>query len=278
MQATATNLPGSLTAVTKFDSLHHKTTLVMSASGVSNSKMAGSGEASENIPDLLFHIILNIIHPNFETGSNRQDVYILGTCATLEAAKRFAKHSLSFLGYSKDEFDIYEEKGETSDYWDHGDGVIAYGKTPAEHEVLLTIDTKTNAERLQASSEGTIMLPNGVDHLHYVLQTMTDYNTQSKPSVEIEGAYAKRPDAFAAAKRCLIDDNTKKEDFAHYDERNDLSLPQDWPFGEDVIVHAIALSGQNYLVSLKTPPAAYQRHRERKFRAPGNVAAAKVEV
>lgn len=274
----ATNLLCSVTVTTNSESLYHKISLVMSAPGVSNVEMAGSAKAPESIPDLLFHVVLNVVHPNFEAGGNRQDVYILGTCATLEAAKRFAKHSLSFLGYSKDEFDMYEEKCETSKDWEHGDGVIAYGKTPAEHEVLLSIDTKTNAERLQASSEGTILLPNGVDHLHYVLQTMTDYNTQSEASVEIEGAYAKRSDAFAAAKRCLIDDNTKKEDFAHYDERSDLNLPQDWPFGEDVIVHAVALSGQNYLVSLKTPPAAYQRHRERKFRAPGNDAAAKAEV
>lgn len=223
----------------------------------------GAGQ-SESVPELLFHTILTVIHHNNESGNGHLDTYVLGTRTTLEAAKSFAKHSLTYFGYAKEEFEIYEERTPGVE-WKHGDGVMVYGKTAAQQEVLVTIDTKPNAGRVLAAPDGTLLLPGGTDHLHYVLQSVANYNTSRVELIEIEGAYAKRVDALAAAKRCLIDGNIRREDYAQYDERDDLSMPQDWPFGEDVIVHAVSANGENYLVSLKIPPFAYERHHKRKL-------------
>jgi len=226
--------------------------------------METSTGQSHSVPELLFHTILTVIHHDSEAGSGRLDAYVLGTRTTLEAAKSFARHSLTFFGYSKEEFQIYEEKTPGVE-WKHGDGVMVYGKTAAQQQVLVTIDTKPNTGRVRAAPDGTLLLPDGSDHLHYVLQTVANYNTGRVESVEIEGAYAKRLDALAAAKRCLVDGNIRKEDYARYDEREDLSMPDDWPFGEDVFVHAVSANGENYEVSLKIPPSAYERHHKRKL-------------
>jgi hypothetical protein len=230
-------------------------------------KLTESNKGAGKVTDVLFHVLIIVGHPMPKPGGDHQDVYILGTCATVEAAKSLAENSLGLLGYSTEEFELYEQRSQASANWEHGDGVIVYGKTPAGDEVRVAIDTKPNTESLQTSSDGILLLPNGIDHLHYVLQTITNYNVPHASSVEIEGAYAKRADALAGAKECLVDGSTRKEDFVQYDERADIGIPQDWPFGEDVIIHAIATTGENYRVSLEKPLQTYERHRERKAQA-----------
>jgi len=74
------------------------------------------------------------------------------------------------------------------------------------------------------------------------------------------------PMHWQAQKKCLVDDSTRKEDFVQYDEWPDLGIPQDWPFGEYAIIHAIATTRESYRISLKKPLQTYQRHRERKAR------------
>jgi hypothetical protein len=59
----------------------------------------------------------------------------------------------------------------------------------------------------------------------------------------------------------LIDEIVRKEDYAVYDERESLRPSQDWPFGEDCVVHAISKTGGNsYVVDVKIPPTAIQHH------------------
>ena len=38
-----------------------------------------------------------------------------------------------------------------------------------------------------------------------------------------------------------------------------MIYPQ-WPFGEDVLVHAVAQTGENYTVAVRTPPEAHKAH------------------
>jgi hypothetical protein len=113
--------------------------------------------------------------------------------------------------------------------------------TPARLEVRVAIDTKPNTESLQTSSDGILLLPNRVNYLYYILQTITNYNTPHISSAEIQDIYTKRADILAGAKKCLVDSSTMKEDFNQYDDQADLGIPQDWPFGEDVIIHGLAL-------------------------------------
>ncbi len=40
----------------------------------------------------------------------------------------------------------------------------------------------------------------------------------------------------------------------------DANLAYQWPFGENVLVHAIAKTGENYTVAVETAPGAYHKH------------------
>ena len=51
------------------------------------------------------------------TGQTTHNVYILGICVTVEAAKSLVEHFLSFLGYNKEEFDLYGQRSEAPDNW-----------------------------------------------------------------------------------------------------------------------------------------------------------------
>lgn len=215
---------------------------------------------SDFIPDTLFHTCLTVNEHSGETSEAVPRVYILGTHATVEAAKRFASGVIPTLGYDREDFDVYEERSRDTEEWEHGDGVVVYAKAPAGQEFLVGIDTKLNTEDLRASNDGSIVLPHGIDHLHYLLQTTIEYRADRAASTEIQGAYTKRNDALEAAKWCLLIDGGTEADFAQFDSRGDLDQPEDWPYGEDVLIHAVAQTGENYLITLRTPPAAYLRH------------------
>jgi hypothetical protein len=220
------------------------------------------GMSSENTPSLLYHTTLKVTKTHPTTSGDVQQTYVLGTHATLKAAKSFARAALASLGYSRDDFEIYSERSEC-DSWAYGDGVIIYSRAASGEEFRVAIDTKFNDQAFLCSPNGTLKLPAGTEHLHYVLQTTTDYKADQAVSTEIEGAYAKRADALAAALQCLLvkDGSIKKNDYAQYDEREDLKPQADWPFGDDAIVHAIAQTGENYLVEVKTVPGVHHHHK-----------------
>jgi len=228
-----------------------------------NTNMPGATKEDQTeIPELLYHTYLRV--NSGEPGSPKAipDVYVLATYGTLNAAKQFALGAISTLGYARDDFDTYEERPKNAEQWQHGDGVLVYAKAPAGHEFIVGLDTKPNTGDLRATTEGSLMLPDGADHLHYILQTMVDYNTDRKANTEIEGAYTRRNDAIEAAKRCLLDEDQTEADFEQFDTRESLNLKTeaDWPFGENVLVHAIKPTGENYFVSVGTPPEAKVKH------------------
>lgn len=209
------------------------------------------------VPDLLYHTCLTVIDP----GTDKPQVYVLSSHSTIEAAKKSAVEAIPKLGFDKDEFEVYQEQIHATENWEHGGGVVVYAKTPAGQDFLVGTDTKANAESLEVNADGTLALPHGIDHLHYVLQTTIDYKGRPAVFTEIQGAYTKRSDALEAAKKCLLSDDVTVADYAQYDQRDLLKPPEDWPFGEDVLVHAVANTGENFLISLTTPPKAYLRFR-----------------
>lgn len=216
------------------------------------------------VPENLYHTTLKVIDYHANISGSVQKVFVLGTHTNLEKAKDFCYHALKELGYEKNDFAEYQER-KAGDSWTHGDGVMVFAKADAGQEFLVGLDTKTNTERL-AEKEGTaeLELPQGIDHLHYVLQTKIDYNQDRSgtfQNTEIEGCYVKRSDAYAAARRVLLDGETKRDEFAQYDERSDTNENEaSWPFGEDVLVHAIAQTGENYTVAVRTVPGAHKQH------------------
>ena len=220
-------------------------------------------EANGNpaVPELLFHTILTAVDFHSDTSGSTREVHVLGTHTTLSAAKAFAFTSLLHLGYQPDDFTEYATRVETPpESWKHGDGVMVYAKAPRRHEFLVGIDTKPNTESLPAGPNDTLALPDGHDHLHYVLQNRTDYKQNKSgadQATEIQGCYVHRCDALAAAKAALKQD---REEFAQYDERGDSDVEGEWPFGDEVVVHAVAQTGENYTVAVKTVPGAHKKH------------------
>lgn len=222
--------------------------------------------ASTEVPDLLYHTTLTVIDYHTDTSGSTRTVYPLGTHTTVKAAKAFAAGALESLNYSADDFTSYAVRpqgkrndDDDGDDWPYGDGVIAYTKAPAGQEFLISLDTKPNTENLLSSPDNTPELPSGADHLHYVLQTRIDYNQDKSgafQSTEIEGVYIDRMDAVRAAKEALGEEKTE---FAQYDERDSEEMSGEWPFGEDVLVHAVAQTGENYTIAVRTVPGARER-------------------
>ncbi|KAK4146121.1 uncharacterized protein C8A04DRAFT_25933 [Dichotomopilus funicola] len=216
-------------------------------------------------PEEVFHTTLTVVDFHHDTSGSTRDVYVLGTHTTLPAAKAFALSALSHLGYEPDDFSEYATRADTpSEAWEHGDGVLVYGKAPAGQEFLVGLDTKPNTESLPAGSDDTLRLPDGHDHLHYVLQNRTDYNLDksgASQTTEILGCYVRRDAAQTAAKVALQAD---REKFEQYDDRDDVESDGEWPFGDEVLVHAVAYTGENYTVAVKTAPGAHKMHGKRK--------------
>ncbi|ROT38030.1 hypothetical protein SODALDRAFT_360353 [Sodiomyces alkalinus F11] len=226
--------------------------------------MASEGKPeSAHVPDLLYHTVLTVDEREAAVGKQNPipRVYVLGTHSELAAAKKFALQVIPQLGYDKSDFDLYEEKTpQTAESWQHGDGIVVYAKAPAGQVFTVGTDTNPNPEKLRAVPDGTVLLPGGVDHLHYVLQTTIDYKADPAISTEIQGAFVRRADAVEAVQKCLVSEEVSPDDYAQYDARDSVKVPDNWPYGEDVYVHAVANTGENYMVTLTTPPSAYLRH------------------
>lgn len=228
---------------------------------------------SKTTPDTLFHTLLTVIDYHTDPSGGTRSTWVLGSHTDLPAAKAFAKKSLASLGYNRDDFKTYEEAPSAGaptpeitatkmKDWTHGDGYIVWAQAPAGQVFEVNIDAKTNDENLPASEDGTPELPQGVDHLHYVMQTRIDYNkdrTGAEQETGVEGSYVKRADAMIAAKGLLL-----KGDFEEYDERDENDGKGEWEFGEDVVVHAVKGDGENFDIAVRTVPGAHKRHGKKK--------------
>ena len=211
-----------------------------------------------NIPELLYHTTLTVIDYHEDASGARRSMYVLGTHCTIEAAKAFSTSALQSLGYERDDFTEYATR--SNEPWKYSciGGVLVFARAPAGQVFLIGIDTTPNNESLVGDPNGGVVLPQKTDLLHYVLQTTIDYNldrTGSVQATDIEGTYVHRADALKAAISCI-----DRDQFIEYDVRDSEEMVGQWPFGEDVIVHAVTETGQNYTVAVRTVPGAHKRH------------------
>lgn len=198
-------------------------------------------------PELLYHTLLIVVDYHVDPSGADRSTYVLGTHATLDAAKPFAYRALRKLGYTPKDFLEYAVHTSSVE-WEYGNGVLVYAKAPAGQVFLVSVHVAPNNESLLMHTDGSVILPRGVESLHYVVQTTVDYNidrTDCVQETQIEGTYARRADACAAAQKCL-----DPADFAEYDRVEDIA--EEWPFGDDVLVHAVSSSGQNTTVAVMT--------------------------
>lgn len=225
------------------------------------------------VPENLFHTILTASRDDNEhQGPGSRVIYPLASHATLDAAKAFALKALPLLGYSHFNFEsVYERQSrdtaeESSTLLE--DGIMVHARRPGAHDFLVSIITAPNNEKLPAKADGhgDLALPSGISHLYYIMQTRIDYNadrTGAFQDTTIEGTYVRKADAVAAAKKCLISDEKDKGDFEVYEERDGYKIGEDWPYGEEVLVHAVAGTGENFEVAVMTPLLAHERHKKR---------------
>ncbi|KAI8648973.1 hypothetical protein NCS55_01470300 [Fusarium keratoplasticum] len=146
---------------------------------------------ANDVPELLYHTVLTVIDYSQELSGPTSSVYVLGTHSILEAAKACATSALQELDYEPEDFTEYAVC--LSKPWEHGDGVLVFARAPGGQVFLVRIDTTLNNESLLASPDGTIVLPQGCDTLHYVLQTTIDYNMDragSVPLTKVQGTAA----------------------------------------------------------------------------------------
>ncbi|KAL7915890.1 hypothetical protein GGI35DRAFT_10004 [Trichoderma velutinum] len=216
--------------------------------------MATTNGPSKFVPEQLFHTVLTVIDAS---GANHT-LFVLKTHGTLDAAKKYASHALEAVNFTAEDFGVYRIRADedSTKPWTHGDGVLVFARSFDGQEFLVGIDTTPNNESLTATSDGEIKLPEGAKFLHYLLQITVDYNADrsgSSQTTEIEGTYIHRADAWTAAHVSL--DPTE---YAEFDRRGDAQFIEEWPFGEDVAVHAVSETGQNYFIAVKRPPE--QKH------------------
>ncbi|KAH7180261.1 hypothetical protein DER46DRAFT_491337 [Fusarium sp. MPI-SDFR-AT-0072] len=156
--------------------------------------------AADNVPELLYHTVLTVIDYQKEPSEATRSVYVLGTHSALEAAKAFAISALQVLNYQPEDFIEFAVR--SSEPWEHDDCLHVFARTPAGQVFLIGIDTTLNIESLLASPDGVVVLPNGSNRLHYVLQTI-DNSLGYRQSTKIQGIYVHRADAWAARSSSL---------------------------------------------------------------------------
>ncbi|KAH6970142.1 hypothetical protein DER45DRAFT_551491 [Fusarium avenaceum] len=101
---------------------------------------------------------------------------------------------------------------------------------------------------LHPDHEGGVILPKGISSLHYVVQTTIDYNkdrTGCEQEMQIEGTFVHRSRALAAANKLL-------DPLDYVDYETPEKMAGEWPFGEEVVAHAVAETGQNITVAVTT--------------------------
>ncbi|KNB06236.1 hypothetical protein FOXG_07013 [Fusarium oxysporum f. sp. lycopersici 4287] len=100
-----------------------------------------------NSPELLYHIFLTVIDYHIDPSGAKRSIYVLGTNATLEAAKNSAFRVLATLGYKPEDFVEYAIHSSSTEEWDHGDGVLVYAKAPAGQVFLISIQATPNVKK-----------------------------------------------------------------------------------------------------------------------------------
>ena len=213
----------------------------------SNATSNGIDAASE---DLVYHLKCDIIDYYSDPSSLTRTTNIYGTYISLPLAKAAARSCLKTAGYEPSEFSIYAEKSDPEN-WRYGEDVLVYAKAPSRTEFRVHVEvTSDNPTDLNANEQGEVE-----GHLYYVLQTRIDYNTDrtggNQESV-VEGVHRGREEAEKAAYGALLDEaeGVTKKSFAEFDRADDFG-EGGWPYGDDVLVHAVGTSGENFKVEVK---------------------------
>ncbi|KAK4184150.1 hypothetical protein QBC35DRAFT_517776 [Podospora australis] len=249
-------------------------------------------QEEEKLPENLYHTTLTVIDHHSRTCGTTRHPYILGTHTDLSSAKEFALSCLqSSLNYSPADFTTYLPRSSfqgSEEDWPHGPNCLVYALHPCGQEFLIGLYETPNDSRFGPAAG---RLGGEGDELHYVLSTKHIYaqdrdqeNGGRRKSLmedrgrgfqttEIEGCFVPREKALERAREVLRWQKERGE-FAQYDEREEFFSRVDWeegkkggtgkeegswPFGDEVVVHAVGQRGENFEVAIKTVSAARRR-------------------
>jgi len=221
----------------------------MASNGASNGTYAASD-------GLLYHIKCEIIDYAEDASGLTRTTTIHGTYTSLPVAKAAARTCLKTAGYLPSDFDVYEEKTDP-ETWKYMEDVVVYAKAPAGQEFRVRLDVTPTVAGLTADEQGVVETP-----LYYVLQTNIDYDsdrTGGKQTTNIEGVYLEREEANQAAYKVLLNEpeGVTRESFAEFDRMDEHE--GDWPYLDDVLVHAVGKNGDNFNVEVKTQEKSHHK-------------------
>lgn len=202
----------------------------------------------ESRTELLYHVLLTVIDYHNDPSGAQRSTYVLGTQGSIESAKSSAYRVLNALRYTADDFAEYAVHSSHQGTWRYGQGVLVYARTPAGRAFLISVQATPNDDRFPAQYDGSILLPGGISSLQYILQTTIDYNNDrsgARQETQIEGTFLHRSEALTAARNLL--DPLDFEDFETPEK-----MDGEWPYGDNVVVHAISESGLNIFITLQT--------------------------
>jgi hypothetical protein len=196
-------------------------------------------------------MILLTSHIPRDPNSEIEKIRIPGTYHSLAAAKAAAYSCLFDAGYEKQWFSQYEVDPAVLETYSiyQGIGLVVLAVAPDGTTFRVCVDTTPNIGHLTTDSEdGRI-----ATDLYYVVQTNVEYadgDEGQRRYINIEGAFMTYDKAQSYARRVLLsqDDGITKESFATYDEAGDNE--RDCGFGENVLIHAVGINGENYLISV----------------------------
>ncbi|KAK4195555.1 hypothetical protein QBC40DRAFT_315915 [Triangularia verruculosa] len=249
--------------------------------------MGPSPETVQDAPENLYHTTLTIIDHNPSTSGATRHPYILGTHTDMESAKAWARVALQeSLSYSPSDFSkfVAQPSLHPCQEWPYGENIQVYALSPSGQEFLVGIVARPNEDKLphHSHAEGQDIPQHetdtcsGHDDLHYILQTRWDFkqakgdkNSNAFQKTEVAGCCAPRREAFQKAKQLLRGERDRGM-FAQYDEREtgDEESELDerkwgkgsgWPFGDEVVIHAVGHGGENYEVAVKSVGGARRR-------------------
>ncbi|KAK6697054.1 hypothetical protein SNK05_013601 [Fusarium graminearum] len=167
-----------------------------------------------NSTELLYHVFLKLIDFRLDlSGPNDPSI---------------------FLAHDFIEYAVHSSH--TGD-WAYGNGVLVYAKAPAGQVFKISIQATSNTEQLLGDSDGSPYYPK--EHLRFTTSNWLRAGDADR------GTFVHRTDASNAARKLL-----DPLDYAEYDTPE--KMKEEWPYGDDVVAHAVAETGENTTVEVKT--------------------------
>ncbi|KAL5344969.1 hypothetical protein ACLOAV_009922 [Pseudogymnoascus australis] len=207
--------------------------------------------ATKADPENLYHILFITSHIQRDPNSEIEKIRIPGTYCSLEVAEAAAHACLCDAGYEREWFSQYEDISTALvRYRIHQRmGLVVVAVAPDGTAFRACISTTPNTGHLTTDNEeGRIAAD-----LYYVVQTNVEYangDEEQRRGINIEGIFMSYDKAQSFAHSVLLseEDGITRESFAEYDEAGDNE--RDCGFGENVVIHAVAINGENHLISV----------------------------